>query len=70
MSLFVQRTVAQIPWRSNLSLLDKLSDATSRMWYAREVARNGWSKEWLDICIELRYMVAHQHITNADRIER
>lgn len=52
----VQRTVAQIPWRSNLSLIDKLSDATSRMWYAREVARNGWSKEQLDDCIDSCYM--------------
>ena len=51
---FVQRTVAQIPWRSNLSLLDKLDDNESRLWYAREVIRNGWSKEWLDICIENR----------------
>lgn len=52
----VQRTVAQIPWRSNLSLIDKLSDAASRIWYAREVARNGWSKEQLDDCIDSRYM--------------
>ena len=51
---FVQRTVAQIPWRSNLSLLDKLDDNESRLWYAREVIRNGWSKEWLDVCIENR----------------
>lgn len=50
----VQRTVAQIPWRSNLSLLDKLDDNESRLWYAQEVIRNGWSKEWLDICIENR----------------
>ena len=53
---FVQRTVAQIAWRSNLSLLDKLSSPEERLWYARETARNGWSKEWLDICIESRIM--------------
>ena len=53
---FVQRTVAQIAWRSNLSLLDKLDTAEERLWYANETARNGWSKEWLDICIESRLM--------------
>ena len=53
---FVQRTVAQIAWRSNLSLLDKLSSPEERLWHARETARNGWSKEWLDICIESRMM--------------
>ena len=43
---FVQRTVAQIAWRSNLSLLDKLESPEERLWYARETAKNGWSKEW------------------------
>lgn len=31
----VQRVVAQIPWRSNISLLDKLKDGESRIWYAQ-----------------------------------
>ena len=53
---FVQRTVAQIAWRSNLSLLDKLESPDARLWYARETAKYGWSKEWLDICIESRLM--------------
>ena len=45
---FVQRTVALISWRCNLSLLDKLKDAKARMWYAQEAAKNAWSKEWKD----------------------
>ena len=32
----VQRTVAQIPWRSNLALLDKLQDNKMRLWYAQK----------------------------------
>ena len=28
----VQRVVAQIPWRSNLALLDKLDDSIVRQW--------------------------------------
>jgi predicted nuclease of restriction endonuclease-like (RecB) superfamily len=30
----VQRVVAQIPWRINLALLDKLNDSAVRQWYA------------------------------------
>ena len=32
----VQRVVAQIPWRSNISLMDKLTDQKSRIWYAQK----------------------------------
>lgn len=32
----VQQVVAQIPWRSNIVLLDKLSDQDSRIWYAKK----------------------------------
>ena len=28
----VQRVVAQIPWRTNISLMDKLKDEESRIW--------------------------------------
>lgn len=41
---FVQRTVAQIPWRSNLALLDKLNDNFTRYWYAQKTLENGWSR--------------------------
>jgi len=40
----VQRTVAQIPWRSNIALLDKLKDTSIRHWYAQKVLENGWSQ--------------------------
>ena len=49
---FVQRVVAQIPWRSNISLLDKLSDETSRVWYAHKTIEHGWSKSVLDMQIQ------------------
>lgn len=48
----VQRVVAQIPWRSNISLMDKLTDQKSRMWYAQKTIENGWSKTALDMQIE------------------
>jgi predicted nuclease of restriction endonuclease-like (RecB) superfamily len=40
----VQRTVAQIPWRSNIVLLDKLREDSIRQWYAQKVLENGWSQ--------------------------
>jgi predicted nuclease of restriction endonuclease-like (RecB) superfamily len=48
----VQRTVAQIPWRSNLVLLDKLDDPKIRLWYGNKTLEHGWSKNILAIQIE------------------
>jgi predicted nuclease of restriction endonuclease-like (RecB) superfamily len=50
----VQRTVAQIPWRSNLALLDKLDNLDTRLWYARKTVENGWSRNILVLQIENR----------------
>ena len=52
----VQRVVAQIPWLTNISLMDKLKDEESRIWYAYKVIENGWSKTILDLQIESRLM--------------
>ena len=48
----VQRTVALIPWRSNLALLDKLKDPKQRLWYAQKTMENGWSRDVLSFQIE------------------
>ena len=48
----VQRTVAQIPWRTNLALLDKLKDRALRLWYAQQTISNGWSRDLLVFQIE------------------
>lgn len=48
----MQRTVAQIPWRSNLTLLEKLKDSDLRCWYAQQTLQNGWSKDILAIQID------------------
>ena len=50
----VQRTVAQIPWRSNLILLEKLSDPEIRLWYAGKTIELGLGKDMLAIQIETR----------------
>ena len=61
----VQRTVAQIPWRSNVTLLDKVKDAHTRLWYAQRVREEGWSRDVLAVQIESRlHERAGKTITN------
>ncbi len=48
----VQQVVAQIPWRTNRMLLDKLDSSESRLWYARKTIENGWSSAVLDLQIQ------------------
>ena len=50
----VQRTVAQIPWRSNLTLLEKLKSDEIRLWYAEKAVENGWSRDILALQIDNR----------------
>lgn len=49
---FVQQVVAQIPWRTNRMLLDKLDSKESRVWYAYKAIENGWSSTILELQIE------------------
>lgn len=50
----MQRTAAQIPWRSNILLMDKLSNQDERVWYAQKTLENGWSRDVLALQIESR----------------
>jgi predicted nuclease of restriction endonuclease-like (RecB) superfamily len=50
----VQQVVGQIPWGHNVRLLDKLSDASARLWYARKTIEHGWSRTVLELQIESR----------------
>lgn len=65
----VQRTVAQIPWRSNITLLDKLNDNNLRLWYAKKTIENGFGKDMLVIQIDtqlhLRQGAATQNFDTA-----
>lgn len=58
----VQRTVALIPWRSNLALLGKLKDPKQRLWYAQKTIENGWSRAVLSFQIETQL---HKRLGNA-----
>lgn len=48
----MQRTAAQIPWRSNILLMDRLSDQNERIWYAQKAIENGWSRDVLALQME------------------
>lgn len=48
----VQRYAAQIPWRHNQALLDKLKAADERLWYTQQSLENGWSRDVLILQIE------------------
>ena len=50
----VQQVVAQIPWRTNMKLMDKLNTQEERLWYAHKTIENGWSSNVLDFQIQNR----------------
>jgi len=50
----LQRVVAKLPWRQNIALLEHLKDEKTRLWYAQETLRNGWSEPILTLQIESR----------------
>lgn len=49
---FVQQVAAQIPWRTNIKLIDKVKEQKSRLWYAEKTIEHGWSSAVLDFQIE------------------
>ena len=51
---FVQRVVAQIPWRSNILLLEKIKEPGIRLLYAQKCLEYGWSSTILSLQIENR----------------
>ena len=60
----VQRCVAQIPWRSNILLIDKLENTQSRLWYAQKLLENGWSRDVLDMMISSNLIERQGKIVN------
>jgi predicted nuclease of restriction endonuclease-like (RecB) superfamily len=51
-STILQQGVAKLSWRSIIVLLDKLKSNESRLLYAQEAVKNGWSSNILQINIE------------------
>ena len=60
----MQRVVAQIPWRTNIVLMEKPNDNTSREWYAQKVLEFGWSKTILELQIQNKLIERSGRSTN------
>lgn len=48
----VQRSVAQLPWRHNICLMEKVEEPNRRLAYALAAIKNGWSKAILELNLE------------------
>jgi predicted nuclease of restriction endonuclease-like (RecB) superfamily len=59
----VHQVGAQIPWKTNVVLIEKLKDPQLRLWYAQQTLKNGWSKVVLSHQIE---SALHQRIGQAN----
>lgn len=67
-SQIVQRSVAQLPWRHNIALLEKLKDPEQRRWYTQKAIENGWSRDVLVMQIETNLLQRQgEAVTNFER---
>ncbi|MBI4370477.1 MAG: DUF1016 domain-containing protein [Elusimicrobia bacterium] len=58
-SAIVQRVIAQLPWRQNIALIERLHEVKTRLWYAEQAIKNGWSQPILCIQIDSRAHERH-----------
>lgn len=64
----VQRVVAQLPWGHNVRLVESVKDPAERIWYARQAAEHGWSRNVLVHQIESElFRRQGKAITNFER---
>lgn len=65
---FVHQLGAQIPWKHNCVLLDKVKDPEVRQWYIQQTIQNGWSRNILEVQIESElYRRQGGAVSNFDR---
>ncbi|MBU4524842.1 MAG: DUF1016 family protein [Desulfomicrobium sp.] len=50
--LFLQRTVAKIPWSHNILLIEKVKKPWVRLWYVRQTIEQGWSRDLLAAMVQ------------------
>jgi predicted nuclease of restriction endonuclease-like (RecB) superfamily len=55
----VQRVIAQLPWRQNIALLERLDAEQPRLWYAEQALQHGWSQPILCLQIDGRAHERH-----------
>lgn len=51
-SEIVKQVVSQLPWGSNILLMQRVKEHDTRLWYARKAIENGWSRAVLTVQIE------------------
>lgn len=65
--LFMQVSIARIPWFHHCVLMDKIKDTKERLWYIDQTIENGWSRNVLVIQIEsdlYKRQVTAKKVTN------
>jgi predicted nuclease of restriction endonuclease-like (RecB) superfamily len=50
----LQQAVAKLPWGHNILVLEKVTNATERLWYIEHALRYGWSRNALELQIETK----------------
>jgi predicted nuclease of restriction endonuclease-like (RecB) superfamily len=60
----VQRTVAPLPWRHIIALLEKLKGPEERLWYATQAREHGWSRDILSVQILAQAHLRHGKAQN------
>ena len=55
----VQDLVVQLPWGHNIVLMEKIKDLPTRLWYARQVINQSWSRDTLASMIKSRVHLRH-----------
>ena len=55
----VQDLVVQLPWGHNIVLMERIKDFPTRLWYARQVINQGWSRDILASMIKSRVHLRH-----------
>jgi len=67
-SEIVKQLVSQLPWGTNILLMQRAKDPATRLWYARKTLEHGWSRAALTVQIETRvHERVGKAITNFDR---
>lgn len=62
---FVPQPVAQIPWGHNRLIISKIKEVETAILYAQETARQGWSRDQLEVQIKANFIQSSANaITN------
>jgi predicted nuclease of restriction endonuclease-like (RecB) superfamily len=60
---FVHQVSAQIPWKTNVTIIEQVKEPEARLWYAQQTIQHGWSKIILSHQIK---MALHRRAGKAD----